>query len=198
MAIFKQAYNITMKNEGGYVNDVRDLGGETYKGISRVFWPHWEGWKIIDNAKKTGQSFPDCLTLFDYEGLNNEMVPEFYKTNFWNRFVGDKIEHQLIANELFDTGVNMSVSRAVTFLQESLNFLYHRKGIIMTNELNIDGIFGNKTFTALNTTRPRHVRLLYKLLNILQGNYYIKLFQANPKQAIFMTSWLNRVDFNKK
>lgn len=198
MANFETAYKITMKNEGGYSKDPHDVGGETYKGISRVFWPNWKGWKTIDFAKTTGRSFPDVLANNDFNELNKVMVPEFYKTNFWNRFIGDKIEHQIIANELFDTGVNMSVSRAVSFLQDSLNFLYHRKGIVMTNELSVDGIFGNKTFTALNTIKPDSIKLLYKLMNIMQGNHYVEQFRKNPKTAIFMVGWLNRVDFTKE
>lgn len=48
MADFKTAYDITSGLEGGYVNDTNDLGQETYKGISRRFWPHWDGWQHID------------------------------------------------------------------------------------------------------------------------------------------------------
>jgi lysozyme family protein len=35
MADFKQAYQLVLQNEGGYVNDPNDPGGETYKGVAR-------------------------------------------------------------------------------------------------------------------------------------------------------------------
>lgn len=198
MANFRTAYAITMKHEGGYANNPKDLGKETYKGISRRFHPAWEGWKIIDKAKTTGRSFPDCLALPEYDELNNEMVPLFYKQKFWDIFLGDDIEHQIIANELFDTGVNMNPIRAIEFLQQSLNFLYYRKGLVMTNPLIVDGIFGPKTFTSLTTIKPEAVRLLYKLMNIMQGNHYVERFREDSKQATFMVGWLERVDFSKE
>lgn len=198
MANFKTAYAITMKAEGGYANNPKDYGKETYKGISRRFHPDWEGWKQIDYMKTTGRSFPDCLALPECDELNNEMVPAFYKKFFWDIFLGDDIQHQLIANELFDTGVNMNHVRAIEFLQESLNFLYYRKGLIMTNPLVVDGKFGPKTFTALDTIKPSAVKLLYKLMNIMQGNHYIERFRADVKQATFMVGWLERVQFAKE
>lgn len=35
--------------EGGYANVLGDKGGETYMGISRVYWPSWPGWPVIDD-----------------------------------------------------------------------------------------------------------------------------------------------------
>ena len=57
MADFKKALTETLRHEGGYVNDPKDPGGETYKGISRKNHPDWEGWNIIDE-KKILSSFP--------------------------------------------------------------------------------------------------------------------------------------------
>jgi len=48
---FSPAYAIVKVNEGGYVNDPVDKGGETYAGIARNIFGSWEGWSIID-AKK--------------------------------------------------------------------------------------------------------------------------------------------------
>ncbi len=48
MANFTQAYNLTSAHEGGYVNDAIDRGGETYRGISRVYHSSWKGWSNID------------------------------------------------------------------------------------------------------------------------------------------------------
>ena len=33
------------------MNDQKDLGGETYKGISRNYHYYWDDWKLIDNNK---------------------------------------------------------------------------------------------------------------------------------------------------
>lgn len=196
MANFKIAYPITMKHEGGYSKNPKDVGGETYKGISRVYNPGWEGWPIVDEAKTTGRSFPDCLA--DYDELNDSMVPMFYKEKYWDVFLGDIINQQLIANELFDTGVNMGPQRAVLFLQKSLNLLIYKKGIVTTEPLVEDGLFGNKTFTALDTMKPEYVRALYNLMNLMQGNHYLKYIEKDRRQSTFLMGWLNRVEITRK
>ena len=40
---FDRAFVTTMQSEGGYVNNPKDPGGETYMGISRNNYPHWQG-----------------------------------------------------------------------------------------------------------------------------------------------------------
>ena len=52
MADFKEAFELTLAHEGGYVKDPDDRGGETYKGIARRYNPGWSGWARIDKAKK--------------------------------------------------------------------------------------------------------------------------------------------------
>jgi lysozyme family protein len=42
----KKIIEFTLRNEGYYVNDKDDSGGETYRGISRVNFPKWAGWAI--------------------------------------------------------------------------------------------------------------------------------------------------------
>jgi len=52
MADFNQALQMVLQNEGGYVNDPNDPGGETYKGIARKMNSNWIGWQLIDLQKK--------------------------------------------------------------------------------------------------------------------------------------------------
>lgn len=197
MADFKQAYSITMKNEGGYVKDPRDVGGETYKGIARNFNPTWEGWRVIDHAKKSS-GFPDSLLSPVYDELNKEMVPNFYRERYWCCYLADSIPWQNIANELFDTGVNMGVQRATIFLQRSINILKMRKSIITTDELVVDGQFGPKTHKALVSMNQDYVKVLYNLLNIMQGNHYIQYIEKDFRQAAFLVGWLERVEIQRK
>ena len=62
MSYFLDAYSITLQHEGGYGNDPDDVGGETYKGISRVYNPSWKGWGLIDDYKSES-NFPKCLEM---------------------------------------------------------------------------------------------------------------------------------------
>ena len=192
MAIFNEAYEITLNHEGGYSNDPDDVGGETYKGISRKYHPSWSGWKIIDGAKTT-PTFPTCI---QYDSELNSMIVVFYKANYWDRFWGDHIISQAIANELFDTAVNMGVTRSVKFLQLGLNLLNR-------NQLNYpdiveDGKFGRATMNALNSySYMDDESYLLKILNILQGMHYINYMKKSPTQEKYARGWLSRVSIGK-
>lgn len=67
----------------------------------------------------------------------------FYKENYWDKFLGDEINSQEIADEIFDTSVNMGVERAVKFLQKALNYL-NRDELLYLN-LVVDGSIENNT-----------------------------------------------------
>lgn len=201
MADFKTAYSITMKNEGGYTKDPHDVGGETYKGIARNYNPTWEGWAIIDGAKgkaRQPKMFPASLELPEYDELNNVMVPNFYKAKYWDCYLADTIPWQSIANELFDTGVNMGTQRATLFLQRSLNILKMRKHVVTTEELVLDGKFGPNTHKALTSMNPEYVRVLFNLLNLMQGNHYLAYIEKDFRQAKFLVGWLERVEIQRK
>lgn len=98
MANFSAAYQILAPNEGGYRNVPYDAGGETYRGISRKYWPSWSGWAWIDNYKaqhgtiSTGTIFPQLETA----------VMDFVRANFWNKIQGDRINNQQLANMVLD------------------------------------------------------------------------------------------------
>lgn len=195
MANFVNAFKKTMGHEGKYVNDPKDRGGETYCGIARNFNPGWKGWEVIDSAKKR-YNFPAALEEEDFEHLK-VMVREFFKERYWDVFAGDLIQSQLLAEELFDTGVNMGPQRAVLFLQRSINILIHKKGIVSTELLVEDGIFGRKTLTALESVKPDYVRVLYNLINIMQGNHYLEYIKKDHRQSAYLLGWLNRVEIKR-
>lgn len=192
MANFEEAYHITLNFEGGYDNDPDDVGGETYKGISRRYHPDWSGWSIVDEAKGA-VNFPNNLrgsTVLD------ALVKQFYKENYWNLFWGDEIPDQDIANELFDTGVNQCVRKSVKYLQNALNLLNRNQ----KNYPDIveDGIFGPKTLETLKTyMKLDNIDVLYKIMNILQGMHYIEYMKKSPTQEKYARGWLKRVTIIK-
>lgn len=130
MADFDKAYSRTCKFEGGYANDKNDSGGETYKGISRVHNPKWGGWEIIDSYKKK-KNFPKNL---DSDGNLQELVKSCYKDNYWKPIWGDKILKQEVANDLYDTGVNMGVGTSVKLSQRQ--FKLKETGVMSEELLN--------------------------------------------------------------
>ena len=194
MANFQKTFETTMGHEGGYVDDPADAGGETYKGVSRRFNPSWQGWESIDR-QKNAPNFPKCLD--DDPDLQLE-VKNFYKQHYWDKFWGDEFPEQGndIAREMFDTGVNMGVGRAVKFLQQGLNLL-NRNGKSY-NDIVVDGGFGPATLGTLKKylakDKPEY---LLKIMNILQGNHYINYMTKSPVQEKYARGWLNRVTIEK-
>ncbi len=192
MANFTQAFNLTSAHEGGYVDDPSDRGGETYRGISRVHHQSWNGWEKIDALKRRA-GFPGIL---DKDRGLQSSVKNFYKKKYWNRFLGDEIEDQQVANELYDTSVNMGVRRAVRFLQNALNLLNRNQRNYA--DLVIDGWFGQGTLAGL----AEYLRLdgnsaaLLKTMNIQQGAHYIEIMQNDASQERYARGWLKRVLIN--
>lgn len=91
MADFELAIPTVLQNEGGYVYDPEDAGGETNFGISKASYPN-----------------------VDIKNLTKEEASEIYRKDFW-KF--DGIEDQAVATKLFDAYVNMK-SHAIKAAQE--------------------------------------------------------------------------------
>ncbi len=180
MAIFEPAYQQMQKNEGGYVNDPLDRGGETYRGISRKNWRGWEGWPIVDAA--TFQYRP--LTPGNIKSLNawlsanaplQKMVRLFYFRNFWTPTM-ERLKSQELANWLFDKGVTMGVRQACKLLQRAAC-------------VDEDGIIGPQSMAAVNAANPD--ALLEACRQAARG-YYTNIALHDPTQTRFLQGWLAR------
>ncbi len=186
---FQEAFDRTMRHEGEYSDDRKDMGGETFRGISRVYWPGWSGWHVVDRYKRD----PD-LTCFRKSGIA-DMVQSFYKVNFWYRIQGDQLAaiSPEVAYEVFDTAVNLDVPDAVKFLQTALNM--QRMATRAFPELAVDGKLGPKTIIALKLyldTEPGTPDNNEKiLLNCMNGEQYI-CYKNNP-QHVYFRGWFLRI-----
>jgi lysozyme family protein len=188
MANFDKALPQLLVVEGGYVNDPDDLGGETYKGIARRFNPTWSGWARVDAARSKA-GFPAKLAK---DSVLQSAVRDFYKQHYWDKFQGDAISVQAIADELFDSAVNLGVTRAVGFLQRALNVL-NRNGTAYADIVE-DGAFGPASLQALASyLRSDPPTYLLKVMGILQGAHYIDLMTRSPVQEKYARGWLQRV-----
>lgn len=172
MADFKKAFELMMGNEGGYVNDPKDPGGETYKGISRNNFPGWIGWEAID-LFKMHRGFPNML-----DGNHNLQVEVgyFYETKFWNRIAGGLITEQDVANSIFDFGVNSGVATSARLAQKVVN-------------AKTDGIIGVHTADALNSFNPAHFLAAFAVEKIRR---YVEIIQARPESRKYLLGWIIR------
>lgn len=92
---FDQAFDRLISNEGGYVNNPADPGGETNWGISKRSYP-----------------------TVDIKALTREGAKQIYLADFWNR--GRMEEYDAaIAFQVFDAAVNHGIETAVRLLQRA-------------------------------------------------------------------------------
>jgi len=109
MTNLEQALNFTLRWEGGYVNDPSDPGGKTKYGIS----DRRDG-KIDGNADIDGDGTGDV----SIEMISLDQATEIYRRYYWEPAGCSGLELPL-AVCVFDTAVNMGVSRALKFLQQT-------------------------------------------------------------------------------
>ena len=97
MKNFNEIIEKVLEHEGGYVNDPKDLGGETKYGITKRFYPD-----------------------VDIKNLTVEQAKEIYKKDYWDR---NRVESlpQNLWHIYFDMCVNMGKRTAVKVLQRAAN-----------------------------------------------------------------------------
>jgi lysozyme family protein len=97
-----------------------------------------------------------------------------------------------LANELYDTAVNMGVRRAVRFLQSALTLLNRDQRDYA--DLVVDGWFGEKTLATLAVmlNKDGDSDALVKLMNLQQGARYVAIMEADSSQERFARGWIKR------
>lgn len=93
---FDEFINRVLSNEGGYVNNPRDPGGETQWGISR-------------------RSYPNV----DIKTLTRIQAIEIYRRDYWNRINGPALK-PAISFQVLDFAVNAGVETAIRKYQTAL------------------------------------------------------------------------------
>lgn len=95
---FIDAVAIVLKDEGGYVWDKNDSGGETNFGISK-------------------RSYPNV----DIKKLTRDGAIAIYYSDFWCKGPYEGLADSALASKVFNTSVNAGQSRAIKLLQQAAN-----------------------------------------------------------------------------
>jgi lysozyme family protein len=102
---YDQAFDRLMGNEGGYVDNPKDPGGETNWGIT---------WPILREAIGMGL-IPAGTTI---ASLTRPQAKIIYREIFWDRAHMDEYDGS-IAFQVFDAAVNHGIHNAVRILQRA-------------------------------------------------------------------------------
>ena len=94
---FEKAFQYVIQNEGGYVFDKNDPGGETKFGITKKSYP--------------------ALNIRD---LTLEDAKKIYYRDYWTKGRFEEISSDLVATQVLDFSVNLGIRAAVSVLQRSL------------------------------------------------------------------------------
>jgi len=164
MADFLPAFELMIKNEGGYFLHAvaGDRGGKTYAGIAHNFHPNWSGWVLLEKN-------PDDPRI-------TQLVRDFYRENYWDKIRGDDIENQQLAETIFDFAVNAGVRTAAKIAQ-------------LVVEATPDGIIGDISIEKINQANPPLFVSNFALAKIAR---YAEIVRRDETQKKFLMGWINR------
>lgn len=161
--IFERAFEKTVGIEGGYVDHPADRGGPTRFGITE------------ETARAHGFEG-------DMRELPIEKAKEIYFESYFStkRLPLDQVSQwsEALAEELFDTAVNMGVESAAKMFQLALNALNldYASGAPFFADLTVDGWAGQSTLGAMWTLgRTIDKRAVVRACDAMQGARYVAL-----------------------
>ena len=166
MADPKKLIPFILRWEGGFVNDPDDLGGATNKGITICTFGEYR--------KRKGLPSP---TVQELKNLSENDWYNIFKTMYWDRWRGDDIRNQSVANILIDW-VWASGVHGIKRPQRILG-------------VPDDGIVGKVTLSYLNIAEPKR---LFNAIKADRIKFIDEICKARPANEKFRKGWLNRIN----
>lgn len=169
----------TAAAEGGYVNNPNDRGGETHHGIT------------VAVARENGFSGP-MREMTAAQAKVIRRAKYYAKPGIY--LIAPLSER--VATEVYDAGILSGTGTAAIWLQRCLNVL--NRGARDYPDIAVDGGVGPGTVKALAAYLKRNgavgeVRLL-KLLNCLQGAFFVAISESRGANEAFTNGWAdNRI-----
>lgn len=156
---------LIVKWEGGYVNDPLDAGGATNMGVTIATW------KAVGYDKDgDGDIDANDVKLMTKKDFNKVLK------QYWDRWQGDKIVNQSIANILVDW-VWGSGKWGIKIPQRILG-------------LNDDGVVGDITLNAVNSANQKK---LFDKIYLARTQFLNDIVVRKPSQKRFIKGWMNRL-----
>lgn len=178
---FDKAILITLKHEGGFVNDPVDPGGATNWGMSIRFLINDAGDGDDDGWLDGDIDHDGDIDVDDIKNMTVEQARKLYRIHFWDKYNYDTIVDFTVAARAFDMTVNMGPRQTGKIIQRALNEL--------GNNLVVDGKIGKNTFATINCTNPE---MLMAEIRQAHAQFYLDLIAAKPKFEKYRRGWLRR------
>lgn len=171
---------ITLKHEGGYVNDPADRGGETYRGISRRANPNWEGWNLLKKHLPLRRG-----DIVNDKKLKDAVAKVYWEKYFYaNRF--NQLDSPMVALQLFDFAVHggYSVRRIQHMLNEQFNM-----------NVATDSIIGPQTLGAINSCNSSELACA---IIKSRKQHLDAIIERDISQTRFERGWNNRLNYMRR
>lgn len=171
-------YSVIMQHvafhEGGYVNNPKDPGGATNKGVIQ---------RVYDSYRRAKGQLARNVKVID-----PTEVAEIYRTRYWNLINGGKLPSG-IDYCVMDGAVNSGVSQSGKWLQRAINQQKTNQSAI-----NIDGEIGPTTIDRSDDYNPE------VLIDAIcdERLTFMKVIRHKKTNALlwatFGPGWLNRIE----
>jgi len=209
---FSQIIPTTLKHEGGYANHPADKGGETYRGITRKNNDEWQGWKVINEVKRTGKGLNG---LFDW-GKRQVTSATSYVGDKYNAITGKNTEKFVIPNNTILPELENSVKEHYWqkyFVANGFNKIQNPEIAMLLFDFAVHGgyshiglqklldqhfnagivnyanNFGTKTTNAVNAAG---IALKPHIL-AWRASHLNNIVAKDPTQKVFENNWKSRV-----
>ena len=155
--------------EGGFVNDPKDSGGATNKGITlNTFRSVYGRTKSVEDLKR----------------LTDEQWRHIFKTLYWDKCKADIINNQSIANMLVDFAVHSGVAKAVKKIQKIV-------GVVS------DGICGMQTLGAINSSNQKQTFEKLKAVRLKYLQDVVKATPVKARFLKGWNKRVNAIEYGK-
>lgn len=152
--------------EGGYSNHKADRGGATNCGVTQAVYDEWR------ISKGFGRQ--------PVSGISMDEVKAIYLSRYWLLGKCDRLPAPLDYIH-FDGCVNHNVGQAAKFLQRALGVA-------------ADGAIGPVTLRAVEEeNHAGHIDTVCQDILHQREEFYDKLADRDPSQAVFLKGWHNRI-----